>query len=54
MITKPNNGLSDDPILISALEHYTYCPRQFALIHIEQEFEDNVHTTRLGRLAASH
>jgi len=26
----------DNPIMISALEHYFYCPRQCALIHIEQ------------------
>jgi len=35
-----------DPIAISALEHYAYCPRQCALIHVEQAFEDNVHTAR--------
>src|SRR5437016_11305079 len=28
-------------IMISALEHYSYCPRQCALIHVEQIFEDN-------------
>ena len=26
----------DDAILLSALEHYSYCPRQCALIHREQ------------------
>jgi CRISPR-associated exonuclease Cas4 len=35
---------------ISAIEHYSYCPRQCALIHVEQTFEDNVFTIR-GRLA---
>lgn len=35
---------------ISALEHFSYCPRQCALIHIEQSFEENVFTVR-GRLA---
>jgi CRISPR-associated exonuclease Cas4 len=34
---------------ISALEHYSYCPRQCALIHVEQVFEENVFTIR-GRL----
>jgi len=34
----------DDPVLISAIEHYAYCPRQFALIHLEQVFEENVFT----------
>ena len=41
-----SNGDADDPIMISALEHYSYCPRQCALIHVEQAFADNVHTKR--------
>ena len=32
--------------MISALEHYSYCPRQCALIHVEQAFSENVHTMR--------
>lgn len=39
----------DDSIPISAIEHYSYCPRQCALIHIEQIFDENQYTTR-GRL----
>src|SRR2546421_12437828 len=35
---------------VSALEHYSYCPRQCALIHVEQTFDENVYTIR-GRLA---
>ncbi len=35
-----------DPIMLSALQHYSYCPRQYALIHIEQAFAENVHTMR--------
>ncbi|MBE0418152.1 MAG: CRISPR-associated protein Cas4 [Coriobacteriia bacterium] len=31
----------EDIVLISAIEHYSYCPRQFALMHVEQTFEDN-------------
>ncbi len=31
---------------LSALEHYAYCPRQCALIHIEQVYEENVYTLR--------
>ena len=38
------------PIMLSALQHYSYCPRQCALIHLEQTFDDNVHTER-GHLA---
>ncbi len=30
--------------MLSALEHFSYCPRQYALIHIEQAFDENVHT----------
>ena len=32
--------------MLSALEHFSYCPRQYALIHIEQAFDHNVHTKR--------
>lgn len=44
--------ISDMPeieILISALEHYSYCPRQCALIHIEQTYDENLYTMR-GKL----
>ncbi len=37
---------ADDPIMISALQHYSYCPRQCALIHQEQAFDENVYTLR--------
>ncbi|MDA8216270.1 MAG: CRISPR-associated protein Cas4 [Dehalococcoidales bacterium] len=37
-------------VLVSAIEHYSYCPRQCALIHLEQTFEENLFTVR-GRLA---
>ena len=36
----------DDPIMISALEHWSYCPRQCALIHLEQTFDENLYTLR--------
>jgi CRISPR-associated exonuclease Cas4 len=36
----------DDPIPLSALQHWAYCPRQCGLIHLEQAFDDNVHTLR--------
>ena len=44
--------LLDDPIdvPISAIEHYSYCPRQCALIHVEQTFDEQLGTLR-GRLA---
>ena len=31
----------EDLLLISAIQHYAYCPRQFALIHVEQAWADN-------------
>jgi len=33
-------------IMISALEHWSYCPRQCGLIHLDQTFTDNVFTVR--------
>lgn len=36
----------NDLIMLSALEHYSYCPRQCALIHMEQSFDENVFTLR--------
>jgi CRISPR-associated exonuclease Cas4 len=41
---------ADIEVPISALEHYSYCPRQCGLIHIEQTFEENIFTIK-GRLA---
>ncbi len=35
-----------EPIALSALQHWQYCPRQCGLIHLEQVFDDNVHTLR--------
>lgn len=35
---------------LSALQHYAYCPRQCALIHVEQVWDENVYTLR-GRRA---
>ncbi|WP_276966639.1 CRISPR-associated protein Cas4 [Metallibacterium scheffleri] len=36
----------DEPIPLSALQHWAYCPRQCGLIHLEQQFADNIHTAR--------
>ena len=35
-----------EPVMISALEHYSYCPRQCALIHVEQVWDENLYTLR--------
>jgi CRISPR-associated exonuclease Cas4 len=39
-------SLELDQIPLSALQHWHYCPRQCGLIHLEQVFDDNVHTLR--------
>jgi len=31
----------DDMLMLSGIQHYRFCPRQWALIHIEQQWEDN-------------
>lgn len=36
--------------MVSALEHYSYCPRQCALIHVEQVFDENLYTLRGRRV----
>ena len=39
--------MSPEPVvLISAIEHFDYCPRQCALIHCDGIWTDNVHTVR--------
>lgn len=42
------NGDDDDELVvpISAIEHYSYCPRQCALIHVDGVWVDNEHTVR--------
>lgn len=38
----PNYGIvSEDTIPLSALQHYLFCPRQCALIHVEQAWAEN-------------
>lgn len=39
----------DDLIPLSALQHYLYCPRQCALIHVERQWAENRFTAE-GRL----
>jgi CRISPR-associated exonuclease Cas4 len=36
--------------MISALQHYAYCPRQCALIHIEKVWDENLYTLRGQRV----
>jgi len=39
----------DDLLALSALQHYLYCPRQCALIHVEQQWAENRFTAE-GRV----
>lgn len=43
------NWRDQDLVLISALEHWSYCPRQCALIHLEQTYDENIFTLRGNR-----
>jgi CRISPR-associated exonuclease Cas4 len=43
-ITEPGVFAEDDLLMISALQHLLFCPRQCALIHIEQQWTENRYT----------
>ena len=34
----------DDCLMISGLQHFRFCRRQWALIHIEQQWAENLRT----------
>lgn len=36
----------DDLVPLSALQNYAFCPRQCALIHVEQVWKEKVFTRR--------
>ena len=36
----------DDLLALSGLQHIAYCERQWALIHLEQEWSDSFDTVR--------
>lgn len=37
----PHNSESDDTLPISGLQHLAFCPRQWGLIHMEQQWREN-------------
>lgn len=39
----------DDYLLLSGIQHYAFCPRQWALIHIEEQWNEN-YLTAGGRI----
>ena len=34
----------DNYLMLSGIQHFKFCRRQWALIHIEQQWAENVHT----------
>lgn len=34
----------EDYLMLSGIQHFTFCRRQWALIHVEQQWEENFHT----------
>ena len=47
--TNASTWPDDEIVLISAIEHWSYCPRQCALIHLEQTYDENIFTLRGAR-----
>lgn len=39
----------DEYLLMSGLQHFVFCRRQWALIHLEQQWSENLRTAE-GRL----
>ena len=35
----------DDLVLLSGIQHFCFCRRQWALIHVEQQWQENISTT---------
>jgi len=40
----------DDFLLLSGIQHFVFCKRQWALIHIEQQWQENLRTVEGGIL----
>lgn len=43
----------DDMLMLSGIQHFRFCPRQWALIHMEQRWSDNYLTTE-GQIQHKH
>lgn len=35
----------EDYLMLSGIQHFSFCRRQWAMIHVEQQWEENVRTT---------
>lgn len=49
LLNEDNMYLEDDYLLLSGIQHYAFCPRQWALIHIEDLWHEN-YLTASGRI----
>ncbi len=38
------NNREEEYLMLSGIQHFQFCKRQWALIHIEQQWEENVRT----------
>lgn len=45
--------MNGESLMLSGLQHFAYCPRQWALIHIEQQWQENERTAD-GRIFHSN
>lgn len=43
----------DEMLMLSGIQHYMFCPRQWALIHLEQQWEENLLTMEGSLLHAN-
>lgn len=43
----------DDMLMLSGIQHYAFCPRQWALIHIDQQWSENLLTME-GHIMHQH
>ena len=44
----PSVYTEEDMLALSGIQHYSFCPRQWALIHIEQQWAENALTVQGG------
>jgi len=44
------DSLEDNYLLVSGIQHFQFCKRQWALIEIEQQWDENVRTVEGRRI----
>ncbi|HXK98224.1 MAG TPA: Dna2/Cas4 domain-containing protein, partial [Limnochordia bacterium] len=38
------NYTEEDYLQLSGIQHFAFCPRQWALMYMEQQWKDNIYT----------